>query len=119
MVCLCLSVKLTPLKRFRACVRTEVFKTVKSRVEKYISAIAGLSLICVGFSLVRSPFIVRKFSGYVIDTTGYNVPLGVFVTVVGAVLAVHSIRAKVTPTRYYICSQCEATYEEGVATGLK
>jgi len=84
-----------------------------------MAVLCGLGLIYLGLSLLYSPFIKRYVSGYVIDTTGYNVPLGIFTAALGAALAFFSIKAKVTPPKYFICPMCEASFDEGVGAAHK
>jgi len=83
---------------------------LRSKFDKYLSVACGLSLIYLGLLLIRSPYIKRVASGFVLDTSGYNVPLGIFTILIGIAFTLVSINAKVAPPKYYICPQCEATF---------
>lgn len=73
---------------------TGVYRTVKTKLEKYLWVVAGLCFVWTGLRLIQSPFILRKVSGYVIDTSGYNVPLGVACIVCGFLLVFFTLKAK-------------------------
>lgn len=63
------------------------------RVQKIFGLITGALLVRFGYQLTQSPQIERIVSGYVIDTSGYNVPLGIFVIILGALLVHFSIKS--------------------------
>ena len=64
------------------------------RIQKILGIITGILLIRFGYQLIQSPQIERTVSGYVIDTSGYNVPLGISVVILGALLIYVSIKSK-------------------------
>ena len=82
------------LKHEIGCVRVEVFRTVKTRLEKYMWVVAGLGFVWTGLRLIQSPYILRRISGYVIDTSGYNVPLGIACVVFGFLMVYFTLKAK-------------------------
>lgn len=67
---------------------------MKTYFEKCMWVAVGLGFIYLGVGLIQSPFIERRVTGYVIDTRGYNVPLGIGSIIFGIVFIYFTIKAK-------------------------
>jgi hypothetical protein len=75
----------------------------------------GISLIAFGVMIIHTPKFKRPFYAGYFDFTGFSVPLGVVLIIVGGVCLWISVPKKgrnVSPS-YLICPKCQAVCQAG------
>ena len=66
---------------------------MKRNLPKFLVILAGISFINFGYGLIQTPYVGRTITGYIIDTSDYSIPLGIFIIALGGVLVVWAVRA--------------------------
>ncbi len=63
-------------------------------MERIIFLLLGTVLIVLGFGIIIEPKYQHVISGYLFDFTAYNIPFGIFMIIVGALLLWTSLKTK-------------------------
>jgi|GEM_PF-1899905 len=90
-------------------------------MSKAIHILLGFSLVLLGYKIIQNPIVCRSFYDNICaDFTGYNIPFGVFMMIIGCAIMFHMLFGKrYTGNDILMCHQCNQPIERKQTKGNK